>query len=331
MSASSILTSTQANKLTTIKDYFKPLTGRLSKVAGDQINPERQYTIFLNCLLRNPALLDCTPESLFRAVSVATELGWELIPSEAHLVPFGTECTLVPDYQGLISLCYRSGFMEGIEANAVYEGDEFEYQYGTNGFIKHIPKGNQDPAKMTYVYAICFIKGSSRPTFRVKDRAWVDKKKSQAKTQKVWGPHFAEMAIKSVIKNTLKIVPKSAQMSKALLKALAYDNAIESGEYAELPAHFDAFSDDVPKIVTPKKGVEAVKAKVGANSAPLDDAALVAFFKLTTEQERELRDILSQAPDGPSFAAFLAAAKTDGKEGFGELLEVAKEPQGVLV
>ena len=120
-------------------------------LAAVHIAPERFLSVVDQALRRSPALLECTPTSILKALLDAAELG--LVPSglvgQAYLVPYRNrhtgrkEAQLIPGYRGLIDLARRSGEVKAIEARTVRENDEFEIVFGTDGMVRHVPYINR--------------------------------------------------------------------------------------------------------------------------------------------------------------------------------------------
>lgn len=120
-------------------------------LAAVHVKPERFLSVVDQALRRSPALLECTPTSILKALLDAAELG--LVPSglvgQAYLVPYRNkhtgrkEAQLIPGYRGLIDLARRSGEVRAIEARTVRENDEFEIIFGTDGVVRHVPYINR--------------------------------------------------------------------------------------------------------------------------------------------------------------------------------------------
>ena len=56
-------------------------------------------------------------------------------------------------YKGLIDLAYRSGEISVIQAQVVYDNDEFNFSFGLEPQLKHVP-AKSDRGEPTHVYAI---------------------------------------------------------------------------------------------------------------------------------------------------------------------------------
>jgi recombination protein RecT len=204
---------------------------RLRDDLPEHIKPEHMIRSFVAAVRNNWKLADCSVESLLDGVATAAQLGLTLTPSMGHaaLVPYGGECQFQPMYQGLISLAYRSGRVGKIVGRAVYEGDDFDYVQGTEEYIKHRPRGEADPAKLTHAYAVAWIIGASEPVFVVLNRAQIERARKFSKASRAdapWKIHYDAMAIKTAIKRLAKIIPKDPEdkASRMFAMAVQYDD-----------------------------------------------------------------------------------------------------------
>ena len=225
------------------KDQFNTLRTLLIK-SKDQfalavprhVSADKLLRVALTAIQKTPKLLECTPKSVVGAVMEAAQLG--LMPDgvlgHAYLVPFKNQCQLIPGYKGLIDLARRSGHVESIRARCVYEGDEFDYQYGLAEYVNHKPC--DDPGELTHVYAVARLKGGEE-CIEVMSKAAVDaiRKRSKASNQGPWVTDYAEMARKSVVRKLVKYLP----ISTDLQKAVALDERAEIGLDQELGEMID--------------------------------------------------------------------------------------------
>lgn len=156
---------------------------------------------------------------------------WELIPDniQACLIPYKEELTFQPMYQGLLEVAYRTGIFKSIVGNVVYEGDFFEYNLGGDCYVKHQLDLIGNRTKPIAVYADVKLANGGR-IVKVMTIKEVKKIQNSAKTQKVWGQYWDQMAIKTAIKQVFKLCPKS----EALSEIVAYDNSLEQ-DFDRLP------------------------------------------------------------------------------------------------
>ena len=135
--ATSIQTRTENNSgKKTIQQYIKSMEGEIKRALPSVITPERFTRMVLSALSTNPKLAACTPKSFLGAMMSAAQLGLE--PNtplgQAYLIPYRNkgvdEVQFQIGYKGLVDLAYRSGEVEVVQAQTVYENDKFECEYG---------------------------------------------------------------------------------------------------------------------------------------------------------------------------------------------------------
>ena len=105
---------------------------------------------------------ETTPQSFLGAMMTAAQLGLE--PNtplgQAYLLPYWNskanayECQFQLGYKGLLDLAYRSGEISVIQAHVVYENDTFDYSFGLDPQLKHIP-AKSDRGAPIFVYEMC--------------------------------------------------------------------------------------------------------------------------------------------------------------------------------
>lgn len=254
-----------------IKDMLDKAKGSIAAVAARHMTPERLLKIGLAATQRQPLLLECSPRSIVRAVVGCAELGLE--PNalgHAYLVPFKNqgqyEAQLIVGYRGLLQLAYRSGLIESIAAECVFEGDDFDFDNGTS-FIRHKSGEETEPSKITHAYCIVTMKGGAR-LIKVMHRKQIDRvrARSRASDSGPWKTDYEEMARKTVLRNLLKYAPMSIEMQKAE----AVDIHADTGDVTALgDLEWVDVADQEPE--EPSKGTAALKNKVAAPPALIED------------------------------------------------------------
>ena len=212
-------------KQTTMQGYVKAMEKEIAKALPSVITPERFTRMVFTALSANPTLQKCTPNSFLGAMMQAAQLGVE--PNtpigQAYLIPYknkGTlECQFQLGYKGLIDLCNRSGDIKDIQAHEVYENDTFEYEYGLEPKLKHVP-AMKDRGNVIAYYAV-FHTVNGGYGFEVMGRDDVinhAQKTSQSYGSgfSPWTKYFDEMAKKTVVKKVLKFAPIKTEFFKAL-------------------------------------------------------------------------------------------------------------------
>jgi recombination protein RecT len=197
-----------------------------------KIGVERMMRIAMTAILKTPTLAMCEPTTFMGALLQALQLGLEVNTplGQAYLIPrkkndrngrfLYWECNFQMGYQGLLDLCYRYGKYKRITAEVVYEGDYFDYRYGTKEFLDHRPEGKPE-ANPTHVWALYELEnggerfvvwswaeamahGEEFSDSFSKDKPWASPWLSSKTAQE-------EMAKKSVLKALLKYAPKSVE------------------------------------------------------------------------------------------------------------------------
>lgn len=208
-----------------ITDMVRVMLPEIKKALPSVITPERFTRIALSALNNTPQLKQCTPISFLAALMNAAQLGLE--PNtplgQAYLIPYknkGTlECQFQIGYKGLIDLAYRNGKMQTIQAQAVYENDFFEYEYGLEPKLVHRP-AFEDRGELTYFYGI-FRTENGGYGFSVMSKADMDLyaktySKAYDSSYSPWKTSYEEMAKKTVIKQALKYAPIKTDFQRAL-------------------------------------------------------------------------------------------------------------------
>lgn len=200
------------------------MQAQFAKALPSVITPERFTRIVLTAIRNTPKLMGCDRTSFLAAVMAAAQLGLE--PNtplgQAYLIPYGTECQFQMGYKGLIDLAYRSGEVSIIQAQTVYEKDEFIYELGLEAKLIHKPCMKGDRGEAIAYYAIFKMKngGENFAVMSKDDVIKFAKAKSKAFKNGPWQTDFDAMAKKTVLKQVLKYAPIH---SEAMVAALQND------------------------------------------------------------------------------------------------------------
>lgn len=217
---------TQKNAMAILKDKGAPISMRLKSVREvmeankeqmfqalpAHVTADRLIRVSLNCIRATPKLLDCTPASLFGAITESATLGLECngVLGHAYLIPYGKECVLVPGYKGLIDLVRRSGNVSTLSMEVVHQGDNFSYQLGDQPMIHHIPNDDdpeRDDKPITHAYAVVVLRDGGIQR-KVWTTAKIDKHKERyskawKKADSPWRTAWPVMAKKTVIRDMI--------------------------------------------------------------------------------------------------------------------------------
>lgn len=226
----------QQQQAYTIQNFLKSRQGAFRELLPRHLTPEKMVRGVLSAATRNPRILECTTQSILNCVIVSSTFGLPIGAPRGgmHIVPFRNkgrmEATPIPDYRGLMDLAYRSGMVAGIVARPVYEGDDFDYEFGTSEFIHHKPK--EQTTNLTHVYAVAWMKDEkARPVFWVLTKQQVDgyRNRSKAKADGPWVTDYEAMALKTAIKRLTNVLPQAPELEH-LHRAVDFDERVETGQ-----------------------------------------------------------------------------------------------------
>jgi recombination protein RecT len=194
---------------------------RLRQAVPRHLSPERMLRVLALAVNKTPKLAECDMMSLLAAMLGLASLGLEPNTPLGHafLIPFGKSVQVVIGYPGLIDLARRSGELKAIHADVVYQGDEFDFLYGTDQHLRHLPAAHRGD-KPLYAYAVAHLRDGG-VAFEV--MAWSEvmaiRNSSQgylrAKDSSPWAKHEAEMAKKTAVRRLIKWLPRSVEMANA--------------------------------------------------------------------------------------------------------------------
>lgn len=217
--------SKDLTKVTTLLERLKP---QLTKALPKHITPDRMTRIALTELRKAPKLAQCDPMSLCGAVMVCSQLGLEPGGALGHiyLIPFKNQVQVVMGYRGMIELARRSGQIVSLSAHEVYENDSFEFEYGLEEKLKHIPS-MKERGDLMAVYSVAHLVGGGHQ-IEVMSKCDVDKIRARSKTANAgpWVTDYTEMAKKTVLRKLFKYLPVSIEIQKAT----TIDEQADSGE-----------------------------------------------------------------------------------------------------
>jgi recombination protein RecT len=289
----------------------------IKRALPQHLNGDRMARIALTAFRRTPKLAQCDPRSVFAAVIQASQLGLEPdTMGRAYLIPYGSECQFVPGWKGMVDLVNRSG-QATVWTGAVFEGDQFDWALGDSPYIKHKPGDEDDPSKITHVYAVGRVKGAEWPVIEVWPikRVW----KHRDRYNKVGKRHYSfeneEMyARKVVLLQVIKYMPASAE----LVAALALNDAAEVGaqnlsvkdaiEGSWTPAPGTDTPEQPPQADKPATPQQQAESRPAFTFAQVMDAMSKAK---TVDKLDEVADLMIQdVPDEKHRAELLAEYKT---------------------
>lgn len=249
--STSVATLPQAHSFPAL---LKQYQAEISRALPRHINPDRMSRIALTEFRQNPKLAECDPRSVFAAVVMASQLGLEPgLMGQCYLIPYKTECQLIPGYQGLLELVRRSGKVKRIEAQVVYERDYFVYRTGLNVTLEHEPLFDGDRGEPRLAYAVAeFVDGGHH--VEIMTRAEIEAirdRGSNSQNAKRWGKKTPwdtdtdQMWKKTALRRLCKYLPKSVELASAL----ALDDSAAQGSQ-KLTVREAVSGDWVPPVIS---------------------------------------------------------------------------------
>ncbi|WP_106478153.1 recombination protein RecT [Phytohalomonas tamaricis] len=226
---------------TTIQGMLKDprFTSQIARALPKHITPDRITRIALTEVNKTPALGKCDPVTLFGSIIQSAQLGLELggALGHAYLVPYGNQAQFIIGYRGMIDLARRSGQMVSLQAHTVHDNDEFDFEYGLDEKLRHVPaRGDRGP--MVAVYSVAkLVGGGHQIEVMWKEDVDAIRSKSKAGNSGPWRDHYEEMAKKTAIRRLFKYLPVSVEMQKAVAldeqaEAGVQDNNVFDGEFS---------------------------------------------------------------------------------------------------
>lgn len=220
-----------------LKQLIEESARELSRALPDHMKPERLVRIALTCIRTTPDLAKCTQESFLGALFTAAQLGIEPIAGRAYLLPFnnsrkkpdGTwhtvkEAQFLLGYRGVTELFYRHDKAINIEWGVVCEGDEFDYEKGTNSFLRH-KEGLKRGAHLGY-WVMANLNNGGKPFHYMTQADCIEHGKRHSKTvdkksgafydSSPWSKDIDSMCLKTVLIQLAKILPLSVELQRSI-------------------------------------------------------------------------------------------------------------------
>lgn len=209
----------------TIAQALEQMRPKIEAALPRHLNADRMIRIALTELNKTPDLQKCEVQSMFASIIIASQVGLEPgVMGQGYLIPYREKsgkyiCTFVPGWQGYVDLVSRAG-RATVHTDAVYPGDFFEHEKGSNPFIRHrVTEETDEDKPFTHVYAVGWVKDAQRPVIEVWTREKVEK--HLKKFNRVGDRHYAikggehnlsMYGRKVALLQVLKYMPKSVEL-----------------------------------------------------------------------------------------------------------------------
>lgn len=242
-----------------IQELIESSAKELGKALPAHMNPERLVRIALTTLRLNPKLYQCDPMSFLGALFQSAQIGLEPnIEGQAYIIPYNSKNGLMAQFQigykGLAELFYRHKSSTVLRWGVVHQKDQFEFDLG-EGTIVHRWSIGEDRGEPVAYWARAIINGAGIISVMSKEEALkfaqryskcFDRKSGKFYSDTPWSEQFDSMALKTVLKQLTKLVPKSIELQKAL----AADETVKRGVAADM---FEVPSQPYQELVEDRK------------------------------------------------------------------------------
>ena len=221
----------------TIQTLVEQSAKELGRALPDGMKPERLVRTALTCIRTTPELGNCTPVSFLGALFMSAQLGIEPVAGQAYLLPFNNkrkvgnqwstvkEVQFVLGYKGVFSLFYRHEKSIAIKWAVVKENDDFDYEYGTEEFLRH-KEAKTNRGKTVGFWVLAELRNGGK-LFKYmsveecmeharKHSKTFDKTKNEFYTASPWNTEPDAMCLKTVAVQLAKTLPLSIEIQRAL-------------------------------------------------------------------------------------------------------------------
>ena len=272
---STAIQSVQTTPMKSIQSLIEESSKELGRALPDGMKPERLVRIALTCIRTTPELGNCTPVSFLGALFTSAQLGIEPVAGQAYLLPFKNsrkindkwikvkEVQFILGYKGVFSLFYRHEKAIAIKWAIVKEHDDFDYEYGTQEFLRH-KEAKADRGKTVGFWVLAELRNGGK-IFKYmsvdecmehgrKHSKTFDKEANAFNEKSPWITEPDSMCLKTVAVQLAKTLPLSVEVQRALgadESSREYRKEIDSA--LDLPdttswAESEVLPDEKPKI-----------------------------------------------------------------------------------
>lgn len=165
-----------------------------------------------------PILEICSKESIAKSLLKMVVLGLSPLKKQGDFIVYGNQLTFQEEYTGNIALAKRYGMLKNIKANAIFQGDIFEFiinSYGRKIVIKHEQKLENIGGEVIGAYAVMEMDDGSLNA-EIMSISQIKSSWNQGSMKGQSGAHknFSDqMAIKTVINRACKLLIRSSNDS----------------------------------------------------------------------------------------------------------------------
>ncbi len=276
------------------------LRARLAAALPRHMSPERLLRTFHLALQKTPDLAKADMRELIGALVGFAAIGIEPNTPLGHgwLIPFakrekrdgqwvttGMSIQPIIGYRGYIDLARRSGTIQSIHADVVYEGDQFSYEYGTEEHLRHVYGPRDGDLVPLFAYAIARVgeghqfevmRWSEVLAIRDGSQGYQQAKRRGGRSleSSPWVAHTEAMARKTAVRRLAKMLPLSIELAAAAaLDEMGDDRGVHFAHIVDVPAsdlQEDAAATVAGVIESPREEDPAPRQTVKAKAKAKD-------------------------------------------------------------
>lgn len=238
------LPSEKAVEPPSIGQIIQKMQPELARALPKGMDPDRMARLALTVLRQsemqakksgNPgmSLANCSPQSFAGALLTAAALGLEPgVNGEAYLVPYKRECQLIIGYQGYAKLFWQNPLARHLDAQAVYENDDFDYAYGLHPRLEHKP-ARGERGEVIYYYAVATL-ATGGSSFVVLTPAEVKRLRGGkvGSSGNIDDPQ-RWMERKTVLRQLIKTLPRSTSLNHAVVADEEFGTSLRARRAAD--------------------------------------------------------------------------------------------------
>lgn len=261
-------------RLIAIRSTLEKGKAEFQKILSRVCTPDEMIRLALTACVQNQKLLDCGKDargiaSIAIAILKAGAMGMRCDGFQGYLVPFWNkggfmECVFMPGYRGWITLINKHEDARGFQAAVIKENDEFDYEYGSEAFLKHKP-AMKERGDVIGTWAGCSFKDGF--VFRVMSLEEIEKRReaSRSKDDGPWVSWYEEMCIKTAVHNLAKFAP----MGQHIERAITLDSKDDAGLLTKEEIVFNYGGDkEAPALPEPQADLQAIPEVKQPDKAP---------------------------------------------------------------
>lgn len=260
----------------TVAHFIEDMKPQLALALPRLMDEDRFARILITECKANSGLMRADHFSLAAAVMRAAQVGLEPGPlGHCYLLPFRDRASgktlvqLIIGYKGIIDLARRSGQVESIYAEVVYDGDDFDYELGLNRDLRHKRRPGSNRDHVTHAYAVARYKDGGFD-FVVLDELDIAarRKRSMAKDNGPWVTDYAAMCRKSAVRALQPFLPLTVEAADAMKHDERTYDLTDLGDVIDVP---EANEPELPPgtveatVSEPPAGVDATSGEVQAS------------------------------------------------------------------